>query len=102
MFIRNFQRFMRALAALLCFTMAAYPFHTFGITPKVDRYDPWASGALLERIQTFDGMVEFNDDYVIDDDWPAEQYFFLEEKDLKGASGHLEFLGEYIKPGGLG
>lgn len=102
MFIRNFQRFMRALAALLCFTMAAYPFHTFGITPEVDRYDPWASGALLERIQTFDGMVEFDDDYGWpDDDWPAEQFFFLSD-DIQNTSGHAGYDGDFVRPGGLG
>lgn len=106
MFIRDFHRFMKAMAAMLCFTMAVYPFHTYGITPKSDRYE-YPSGSqygafILERIQTFSTMVEFDEDWKPDPDaWPDEQTLFLGTAGASKTAGVGIELGEFVKPGGL-
>lgn len=106
MFIRDFHRFMKAMAALLCFTMAAYPFHTFGITPKSDRYEyPGGSqyGAfILESIQTFSTMVEFDENWEPEPDaWPDTQMIFRSTADVSRTIGAGVESGEFVKPGGL-
>lgn len=93
--IRNLRQLMKAIAMLLSFTMAVYPFHSFGITPNPagDGRRGQAAGREFSNAFSFPtesgGMVEFGDGrFAIDDITPKGDGLYLQQPDtgeLRGA-----------------
>ena len=95
MFMRNFKLFMRVVSALLSFTMAVYPFHSFGITndPGAVGREGQAYGKQLSNSFSFPvqngGLIEFGDGETIhpDDLAPRGDGLYVDQPDMGDLQG---------------
>lgn len=91
--IRKFKMFMRSIASMLCFFMAIYPFHSFGIEPGAVGREGQSYGKQISNAFHFPvesgGMIEFSDGEFFDpsDFAPKGEGLYVNDPDIGGLQG---------------